>query len=487
MSLNAALERIDTILGPSVTPSRLNLNADVELNGNDLTEVRSVRFENQGSLFSASDDVGCLYFYNNNAYIRNSAGTNVQVTNGGSLASVPTSNNWTQQSYTTSQSITAALTWNEALVDTVAGNVTFTLDAASGFATGRYMVFTKTTTDTNTIVFTPNGTDTINGVNSSFTLRGASSACILVKVSSTGWAIMGLQPPGTLNGATVPSGTSLTTGNVLQASGAAALTYGPLNLAGGSNYVTGVLPAANLPATVAYSGTDLYISGSNAYVGTVTGSSGTLTVSCGNVTFGGSISTPTISQETVNDPFAGEAFTIRAQAGGSAGNTTGGALNLSAGAAAGANSTGGAVTISSGVGGSGTGVDGAVKLMVGSTVAIKADEVADGRRVASLFIDSTSTTAGTGGSNFLHIGNANQQSTSVTAPTVGVSIWSDVGAGDPTTGRGSFSFSSGQRVFNISGTGTNAAGTDSGWLLPININGGSSGLPNAQYYIKLYI
>ena len=49
------------------------------------------------------------------------------------------------------------------------------------------------------------------------------------------------------NGATVPLAGSLTTGNVLQVSGASALSYGPLNLAGGSNYVTGTLPLGNLP------------------------------------------------------------------------------------------------------------------------------------------------------------------------------------------------------------------------------------------------
>jgi hypothetical protein len=40
----------------------------------------------------------------------------------------------------------------------------------------------------------------------------------------------------------------LTTGNVAQATGSGAVGYGPVNLAGGSNYVTGALPVANLAA-----------------------------------------------------------------------------------------------------------------------------------------------------------------------------------------------------------------------------------------------
>jgi hypothetical protein len=51
-----------------------------------------------------------------------------------------------------------------------------------------------------------------------------------------------------IHGASVPASGSLTTGNVLQVSGSSALTYGAVNLAGGSNYVTGSLPAANQAA-----------------------------------------------------------------------------------------------------------------------------------------------------------------------------------------------------------------------------------------------
>ena len=48
-----------------------------------------------------------------------------------------------------------------------------------------------------------------------------------------------------IDGASVPSAGSLTTGNVLQVNGASSLTYAPINLAGGTNFVTGVLPTSN--------------------------------------------------------------------------------------------------------------------------------------------------------------------------------------------------------------------------------------------------
>src|SRR5271166_3684659 len=48
-----------------------------------------------------------------------------------------------------------------------------------------------------------------------------------------------------IHGAAVPIAGSLVTGNVLQVTGSSILSYAPVNLAGGSNYVTGMLPTAN--------------------------------------------------------------------------------------------------------------------------------------------------------------------------------------------------------------------------------------------------
>jgi hypothetical protein len=54
-----------------------------------------------------------------------------------------------------------------------------------------------------------------------------------------------------IHAATVPAAGSLTPGNVLQVSGASALSYGPVNLAGGPAFVSGQLPTGNqVPQTV---------------------------------------------------------------------------------------------------------------------------------------------------------------------------------------------------------------------------------------------
>lgn len=48
-----------------------------------------------------------------------------------------------------------------------------------------------------------------------------------------------------INGSSVPAGGALTTGNVLQVTGLGTLSYSPVNVGGGSAYITGVIPAGN--------------------------------------------------------------------------------------------------------------------------------------------------------------------------------------------------------------------------------------------------
>ena len=81
--------------------------------------------------------------------------------------------------------------------------------------------------------------------------NGTQWAPTAVISGSAGGDLSGLYPNPTvakIDGASVPAAGSLTTGNVLQVSGASSLIYAPLNLAGGVNFVTGILPAGNQAA-----------------------------------------------------------------------------------------------------------------------------------------------------------------------------------------------------------------------------------------------
>ena len=51
-----------------------------------------------------------------------------------------------------------------------------------------------------------------------------------------------------INGASIPAAGSLIDGYVLQVSGLSTLTYAPINLAGGSHYLNGLLPKTNQEA-----------------------------------------------------------------------------------------------------------------------------------------------------------------------------------------------------------------------------------------------
>ena len=89
--LNAAFNLIDshdhsTGKGTKVTTAGLNINADLELNSNDLTEVRSVRLESQGAaLGSISTDRRALHAVGNDLYYVDGSGTAIRITLSGAV------------------------------------------------------------------------------------------------------------------------------------------------------------------------------------------------------------------------------------------------------------------------------------------------------------------------------------------------------------------------------------------------------------------
>ena len=87
--LNTSLGLIDTHdhtsgKGVQITPSGLNINADLEFNANDATELRTVAFDSSAAVTSTGD-TRALYHSGGDIYWRNATGTAVQITDGSSI------------------------------------------------------------------------------------------------------------------------------------------------------------------------------------------------------------------------------------------------------------------------------------------------------------------------------------------------------------------------------------------------------------------
>ena len=70
--------------GVQITPSGLNINADLEFNQNDATELRTLAFDS-GSAVTTTGDTRALYHSGGDIYWRNATGTAVQITDGTSV------------------------------------------------------------------------------------------------------------------------------------------------------------------------------------------------------------------------------------------------------------------------------------------------------------------------------------------------------------------------------------------------------------------
>lgn len=75
--------------GQQVTPNGLNINADLPMNGNNLTTARSARFNSQPGVITNTEDVGCLYEVINDLYFNDGLGNNIRLTQAGAVAGTP--------------------------------------------------------------------------------------------------------------------------------------------------------------------------------------------------------------------------------------------------------------------------------------------------------------------------------------------------------------------------------------------------------------
>ena len=72
--------------GVQITPAGININADLEFNANDATELRTVAFDSSADATTTADR-RCIYESGGDIYWRNASGTAVQITSGTAVGS----------------------------------------------------------------------------------------------------------------------------------------------------------------------------------------------------------------------------------------------------------------------------------------------------------------------------------------------------------------------------------------------------------------
>jgi len=193
--LNTALTSIDshdhsTGKGVKITPSGLNINADLTVASNHITNINSARYINNVATLGTGSDIRSTYVVNGDLYYNNAAGTPVQITNGTSVVTPTggTTNAYVPTSMAANTTILPADTFSYIEVDTTT-SVQITLPSAAAVADGRFYLIKDVTGDalTNNITIVRDGSDTINGSGANYVIDREYGYCLLVSDGVSSW------------------------------------------------------------------------------------------------------------------------------------------------------------------------------------------------------------------------------------------------------------------------------------------------------------
>jgi len=186
--LNALIELIDehdhsTGSGTKIGPSGINITATLEMNNNKLTETQVVALQNLSA--TQTSDTGSLQRVGSNLYWINSAGTAVQITSGGSLNIAGTGAFSTLVVSSYPYSVTTADSQKVLVIDTSAAR-TINLPAATDSV---HVILKDGTGTANTynISVVPNGTDLIEGSNTTYLIDWNYGALTLISDGISKW------------------------------------------------------------------------------------------------------------------------------------------------------------------------------------------------------------------------------------------------------------------------------------------------------------
>lgn len=169
-NVNTAFDVIDahdhsSDKGARITPAGLNINADLDISDQIFYNFKATRFQEQTAALSGSSNSNALYSVSGNLYFTSGAGTAIQLTNGGSIASTP-GNASIFETVAVGANITIGNpdTYVYLIVDTTAARQ-ITLPLASGVSAGRIYIIKDSLggSEEYNITMLTQGSDVIDG------------------------------------------------------------------------------------------------------------------------------------------------------------------------------------------------------------------------------------------------------------------------------------------------------------------------------------
>lgn len=193
--INTALETVDTHdhssdKGVKVTPAGLNINADLDISDQIFYNFKSVQFQEQLAVLSGASNANAMYSVSGNLYFTSGAGTAVQLTDGGSIVSTPSSASTFETTAVASNlTISNSDTFVYLIVDTTAAR-NITLPLASSVSAGRIYIIKDSSgqSETYNITLTAAGADTIDG-DATQTLNSNNGSWMIVGDGASSWYI----------------------------------------------------------------------------------------------------------------------------------------------------------------------------------------------------------------------------------------------------------------------------------------------------------
>ena len=188
---NTAFETIDAHdhtsgKGVQIPAAGLNINANLEFNSNAAIELSFIGLESQGS--APSTNLSVYVDASNDLYYKNASGTSIQLTDGGTIAAAGSG----LITYSAPGAYPYTVVTGDAQsvlgVDTSTAK-TINLIAASN-AMAIWIKDITGTANTNNISITPNGGDTIDGANATYTIDENYASRMLISDGVSAWYVV---------------------------------------------------------------------------------------------------------------------------------------------------------------------------------------------------------------------------------------------------------------------------------------------------------